>query len=100
MTNQRTRNLLDNTTDVDKAAMGKLKVERSRFRGESAATSTMIGWFWSSMDNETRERMAKKFSVCFMIFMMAKERPSVVGALLELESGLTRTLNQMRINLL
>ena len=39
-TNQRTSNLIDHTTrDVHKAAMAKLKVERSRARGESAATS-------------------------------------------------------------
>lgn len=70
-TNQRTSNLIDHaTSDVHKAAMAKLKVERSRARGESATTSTTIGRFLSSMDNETRERMAKKFDVCFM---MAKE---------------------------
>ena len=53
------------TSDVHQAAMAKLKVERSRAKGESAATSTTIGRFLSSMDDETRERMAKKFDVCF-----------------------------------
>ena len=39
-TSQRTSNLIDHATrDVHKAAMAKLKVERSRAKGESAATS-------------------------------------------------------------
>ena len=42
-TNQRISNLIDHATnDVHKAAMVKLKVEHSRARGESAATSTTI----------------------------------------------------------
>ena len=41
------------TSDAHKAAMSKLKVERSRARGEPAATSTTIGHFWPSMDDET-----------------------------------------------
>ena len=70
-TNQRTSNLIDHATnEVHKASMSKLKVEQSRARGESAATSITIGRLLSSMDDETRERMAKKFDVCFM---MAKE---------------------------
>ena len=85
-TNQRTSNLIDHaTSEVHKASMSKLKVERSRARGESAATSTTIGRLLSSMDDETRERMAKKFDVCFM---MAKESLPFTKypALLDLES--------------
>lgn len=53
-TNQRTSNLIDHaTSDVHKAAMSKLKVKCSRARGESVDTSTTIGHFWSSMDDET-----------------------------------------------
>ena len=65
--------------------MSKLRVERSRARGESAATSTTIGLLLSSMDDEMRERMAKKFDVCFM---MAKESLPFTKyhALLDLES--------------
>ena len=85
-TNQRTSNLIDHATSgAHKAVMAMLKVKRSRVRGESAATSTMIRHFLSSMDDETRERMAKKFNVCFM---MAKESLPFTKypALLELES--------------
>jgi len=65
--------------------MSKLKVECSRAWGELAATSITIGRFWSSMDNETRERMAKKFNVCFM--MAKKSLPfTKYPTLLELES--------------
>ena len=73
------------TSDVHKAAMAKLKVDRSRASGETAATSTTIGRLLSSMDDETRERMAKMFDVCFM---MAKESLPFTKypALLELES--------------
>ena len=46
-TNQRTSNLIDHaTSDAHKAVMAMLKVERSRVRGESAATSTMIRHFF------------------------------------------------------
>ena len=85
-TNQRTNNLIDHaTSDAHKAVMAMLKVKRSRVRSQSAATSTMIRRFLSSMDDETRERMAKKFIVCFM---MAKESLPFTKypALLELES--------------
>ena len=85
-TNQRTSNLMDHaTSDVHKASMAKLKVERSRAMGESAATSSTIGRLLSSMDDETRGRMAKKFDVCFV---MAKESLPFTKypALLELES--------------
>ena len=69
-TNQRTSNLIDHaTSDAHKAVMAMLKVERSRVRGESAAMSTMIRHFLSSMDDEMRERMAKKFNVCFMLLV-------------------------------
>lgn len=66
--------------------MAKLRVERSRAVGVSVATSTMIGCFFSSMDDDTRARMAKKFNVCFM---MAKESLPFTKylALLEVESG-------------
>ena len=67
-TNQRTSNLIDYaTSQVHKASMSKLKVEQLRARGESAATSTMIRCILSSLDDETQERMVKKFDVCFMI---------------------------------
>ena len=70
-TNQRTSNLIDHaTSDAHKVAMAKLKLECSRASGEPAATSTTIGRLLSSMDDETRERMARKFDVCYM---MAKE---------------------------
>ena len=85
-TNQRTSNLIDHAmSDVHKSSMSKLKVERAKARGESAATSTTIGRLVSSMDDETRERMAKKFDVCFM---MAKESLPFTKypSLLELES--------------
>ena len=85
-TNQRTSNLIDHvTSEVHKASKSKLKVERSRARGESAATSTTIGYILSSLDDETREKMVKKFDVCFM---MAKESLSFTKypALLELKS--------------
>ena len=49
------------TSDVYKAARTKLKVECSRARG---AMSTTIRRFLSSMD-DTQQRMAKKFDVCF-----------------------------------
>ena len=69
-TNQRMSNLMAHaTSDVHKAAMVKLKVERSRAKGKSEATSSTIGHLLSCMD-ETGERMAKKFDVCFV---MAKE---------------------------
>ena len=73
------------TSDAHKVAMAKLKLECSRASGESAATSTTIGRLLSSMDDETRERMARKFDVCYM---MAKESLPFTKypALLELES--------------
>ena len=45
------------------------QLDRScRARGESAAMSTMIGCFFlSSIDDESRERMAKEFDLWFMI---------------------------------
>ena len=53
-TNQSTSNLIDHaTSDVHKAAVANLKVERSRARGESAATSITIRRILSSMDDET-----------------------------------------------
>ena len=58
------------TSDAHKVAMAKLKLECSRASGESAATSTTIGRLLSSIDDETRERMAIKFDACYM---MAKE---------------------------
>ena len=58
----RTSNLIDHaTSDIYKAATAKLKVECSRARGD---TSTTIKCFLSSMD-DTQQRMAKKFDVCF-----------------------------------
>ena len=51
-------------SDVHKAAMAKLKVERSRARGESASTSTTVKRFLSSMDNKTRKRGWRKSSMC------------------------------------
>ena len=73
------------TSDAHKVAMAKLKLECSRASGESAATSTTIGRLLSSMDDETRERMARKFDICYM---MAKESLPFTKypALLELES--------------
>ena len=66
-TNQRTSNLINHaTSDAHKVAMAKLKLECSRASGESAATSTTIRRLLSSMDDETRERMARKFDVCYM----------------------------------
>ena len=85
-TNQRTSNSIDHaTSDVHKVAMAKLKLECSRASGESAATSTTIGRLLSSMDDETQERIARKFDVCYM---MAKESLPFTKypALLELES--------------
>lgn len=85
-TNQRTSNLIDHaTSDVHKAAMAKMRMANSRASGESAATSTTIGRFLSSMDDETRSRMAKKFDVCYT---MAKESIPFTKypALLEMES--------------
>ena len=70
-TNQKTSNLINHaTSDVHKAAMAKMRMVNSRASGESAATSTTICRFLSSMDDETRSRMAKKFDVCYT---MAKE---------------------------
>ena len=70
------------------------KSERSRARGESAATLTRSG-ILSSVDDEMRERMAKKFDVCFM---MAKESLPFTKypMLLELESrhGAQRTVHE------
>ena len=63
-TNQRTSNLIDHaTSEVHKASMLKLRVERSRARGESAATSTTIGRLLSSMDAK-HERGWRKSSMC------------------------------------
>jgi hypothetical protein len=55
---------------VHKAAMAKLRLERSRDSSESATTLTTISLFLSSMDNETRRRMTQKFDLCYT---MAKE---------------------------
>ena len=64
--------------------MSKLKVERAQKRGESAATSTMIGCLLSSIDDDTQKRMVKKFDVCFV---MARESLQFTKypSLLELE---------------
>ena len=79
-TNQRTSNLIDHaTSDVHKAAMAKLKVERSRARGESAATSTTIGRFLSSMDDETRERMVRRVLHDGKRELTVHQIPRVVG---------------------
>ena len=58
-TNQRTSNLVDHaTSEVHKASMSKLRVERSRARGESVATSTTLLKIiktkcWTSINNST-----------------------------------------------
>ena len=71
LTSQRTNNIDHATSDIHKATMTESKVEHSRARAESALHYiNNVGHFLSSMDDETRERMANKFDVCFM---MAKE---------------------------
>ena len=68
-------------SDVHKSLISKLKVKRAKVRGESVATSNTIRHLVSLVDDETQERMVKKFDVRLMM-----EKEVYLSLNLELES--------------
>jgi len=58
------------TSDSHKAAMSKLRDEQVRQSGSSVVLSSIIGQSFLNLDDGTRQRMRKKFDICYM---MAKE---------------------------
>lgn len=70
-TNLKVSNLIDHaTSEVHKVAMGRMRAEHAKDRGESPAMSSTLGRYFSTLDEGTRARLRRKFDVCYA---MAKE---------------------------
>ena len=68
--------MIDHTTsDARKAAMSKLKDEQVGQSGSSVVLSLATGQSFLNLDDGTRQRMRKRFDICYM---MAKESISLV----------------------
>jgi len=85
-TNKKLSNVIDHaSSESHKAAMAKLREEKARQSGTSVILSSDIGRCLLNLDDGTRQRMRKKFDICYV---MAKQSIPFAKypALIELES--------------